>query len=298
MDTEMHKKILDCLYDGVYFVDPENKITYWNNAAEKITGYKKEEVLGFRCSDDILRHINDKGDQLCIMGCPLKRSLEDGRLREADVYLHHKNGHRVPVSVRVSPIQDEKGNIIGAAEIFSENSRKMDMLKELEVLKNHVYTDALTLVGNRRFAELTLNARFNELKTFGIPFGVLFFDLDGFKTINDTYGHEFGDNVLKMVAKTVMNIIRSLDVICRWGGDEFVVIAPNITHDNLNSIAQKIRTFIETSWVTKSGETIRVTASIGAAVAEEKDTAKDLIKKVDQLMYEAKKAGKNAIIIS
>lgn len=297
MNPDLYKEILEHLYDGLYFVDQNMQITYWNKSAEKITGYAPLEVMGCKCSDNILRHINDNGDELCIKGCPLGRTLKDGQLREADVYLHHKEGHRVPVSIRVSPIRDKQGKIIGAAEIFSNNTRKLDMLNELEVLKNHVYTDELTLVGNRRFAELTLNARFNELKTYTIPFGILFFDLNDFKNINDNYGHGIGDKVLKMVGTTTLNIIRSLDVVCRWGGDEFMVVTPNVDTNALRSIADKIKMFVEKTWIASTQGMVRVTLSVGGAMARTGDNPENLIRKADLLMYESKKNGGTDILI-
>ncbi|HEY6837725.1 MAG TPA: PAS domain S-box protein, partial [Geobacteraceae bacterium] len=119
------RKLLDNLYDGVYFVDRDRLITYWNKGAERISGYTAEEVMGKSCKDSLLVHMDDKGTILCLAGCPLAATMEDRKERRAEVYLHHKDGHRVPVVVRVAPIPDRAGKIIGAVEIFSENSTRM-----------------------------------------------------------------------------------------------------------------------------------------------------------------------------
>ncbi|MBU1341035.1 MAG: sensor domain-containing diguanylate cyclase [Proteobacteria bacterium] len=298
MGPEIYRDLLENLYDGVYYVNKTQNITIWNKSAEKITGYSKNEVRGFRCSDNILRHINDQGDELCIKGCPLGRTLRDGKIRDADVYLHHKNGHRVPVSIRVAPILDKEKQIIGAVEIFSDNSKQMTILKELEILRKEVFTDKLTQVGNRKFAEFNLATRFSEMKAYDIPFGVLFFDIDNFKKINDAYGHNTGDMVLKMVSKTILNILRSLDAICRWGGDEFVVIIPNVDLNTLKIIAEKIRMFIEKTWLKTKDAILRITISIGGTMALEADSIDALIQKADSLMYDSKKNGRNAISIA
>lgn len=297
MENKFYKDLIENLYDGVYYVDRSGKITFWNKSAEKITGYSKNEVVGSFCSNNLLRHINDDGDELCIKGCPLKRTLDDGKIRNADVYLHHSEGHRVPVSVRVAPIFDKKNNIIGAAEIFTENSKQRLLLEELGKLRDEIFSDNLTQVGNRKFAEFKLGSRFNELKTFGIQFGLLFFDIDEFKKINDTYGHSVGDQVLKMVSKTVLNVLRSLDCLCRWGGDEFLVIVPNIDLNTLKIIAEKIRMFIEKTWLETNHIILKVTISIGGSLAEKTDTVESLIQKVDSQMYESKKKGRNAVSI-
>jgi diguanylate cyclase (GGDEF)-like protein/PAS domain S-box-containing protein len=290
-----HEKLLESLFDGVYFVDLERKITFWNKAAERITGYTREEVIGKRCSDNLLRHVDDKGRELCLAGCPLKETIEDGGVREAHVFLHHKQGHRVPVSVRVTPVRDDDGRIMGGVEIFSDNSNLLQILHEMECLKQDVYVDELTKVGNRRYSEMTLHTRFYELASFSAPFGVIFLDIDNFKQCNDRYGHKTGDEVLVIVARTIANILRRMDTIARWGGEEFVIILPNIEGDVLVEVAQRIRAFIEGSFLMAGGEMLRVTASLGATMALPDDTPESIVQRADRLMYASKMAGKNRV---
>ena len=104
-----------------------------------------------------MQHINDKGVDLCKKGCPLEKTLKDGKIRDTEIYLHHKNGHRVPVSVRSSAIRNDKKEIIGAVEIFCDNSKRINIIKEIESLKKEVFIDQLTQVGNRKFAEMNLS---------------------------------------------------------------------------------------------------------------------------------------------
>lgn len=294
---DLHKEVLDNLYDGVYYVDRSKKIILWNKSAESITGYKKSEVTGSRCSDNILRHINDKGDELCIKGCPLGRTIEDGKTRSTNVYLHHKKGHRVPVAVRTSPVFNKNRQIIGAVEIFSDHSNNINLIQELEMLRNVSYLDELTQVGNRRFLESEISRRFEDLKKYDIDFGILFFDLDKFKPVNDIHGHDVGDSILKMVSKTIFNIIRSLDSLCRWGGDEFIIVLPNVDAKLLETIAEKVRLFVEKTWLQASGTIIRTTLSIGGTIAGKDDTIDSLIKRADAGMYQSKQNGRNRFTI-
>ncbi|MCK5577894.1 MAG: PAS domain-containing protein [Planctomycetes bacterium] len=115
-----YQAIMDKLYEGVYFVDCDRKIRYWNKGAEEITGYTREEMVGRKCSDNILKHIDDTGCQWCQELCPLVKSISDGREREAKLYLHHKEGHRLLVRIRVMPVRDADEKVIGAFEIFEE----------------------------------------------------------------------------------------------------------------------------------------------------------------------------------
>ena len=109
MDKEFYQDLLDQISDGVYFVTRDRRITYWNGGAERITGFGAEEVLGHSCSEGMLRHIDDTGRQLCLRGCPLAAVMTDGKRREVQVYLHHKDGHRVPVTVRGSALRNPAG---------------------------------------------------------------------------------------------------------------------------------------------------------------------------------------------
>jgi PAS domain S-box-containing protein len=106
--TQLHialAEILDNLFDeAVYFVDADRRISFWNRSAERLTGFTSSEVVGSRCKDDILNHVDDKGMRLCENGCPVSMVLEDGVPREARVFLHHKDGHRIPIRARILPI--------------------------------------------------------------------------------------------------------------------------------------------------------------------------------------------------
>lgn len=297
MNETFYENLLENLFDGVYYVDLNRQITYWNKAAEKITGYTKSEVTGSGCSDHILRHIDYEGKELCLGDCPLRATLKDGRHREAKIYLHHKLGHRVPVSVRISPIKDETDKIIGAVEIFSDTTDHQNILREVESLRQAAYIDGLTRIGNRRFGEMTLQAKLYELKIFNISFGILFIDIDHFKIINDNYGHQTGDEILTMVGKTLANILRKLDAVIRWGGEEFVVVLPNINMDTLSESAERVRVFIERSFIMKKAEKLSVTVSIGASMAEADDTVESLVRRADELMYQSKQLGRNRVTV-
>ncbi|MGB9406064.1 MAG: PAS domain-containing protein [Terracidiphilus sp.] len=133
-DPSFYKELLDHIGDGVYFVDRERRILYWNEGAFLLTGYTAEELLGKCCSDDILCHVDHMGKNLCHDGCPLTASITDGKSHEAPVFLRHKQGRRVPVSVRVQPMRGADGSIIGAIEIFSDNSAQIEARRRNEAM--------------------------------------------------------------------------------------------------------------------------------------------------------------------
>lgn len=285
----------DSLFEGVYLVDMERKITFWNKGAERITGFKKEEVVGSCCHDNILRHVDEDGMELCLLGCPLQASMQNGGFSEAKVFLHHKYGHRLPVTVRTLPLRNDGGEVIGGIEIFIDNSSVIQVLAEFEKLREEAYHDALTGVGNRRYAESALETRMFDLKKSSIGFGVIFVDIDHFKRFNDIYGHNTGDEVLNMVARTISNALRSIDVVARWGGEEFVVLLPGVNQFLLSSIAERVRKLVEQSFLMVGKEKLSVSVSIGATLARPDDSSGSLITRADALMYKSKNNGRNMV---
>ncbi|GAB1400628.1 hypothetical protein MASR1M66_20830 [Aminivibrio sp.] len=103
------EQMMNMLREGVYFVDLDRKITFWNKAAERISGYRSDEVLGSSCKDNILIHVDSTGRNLCQDGCPLHATMADREIRMADVFLHHRRGYRVPVSVRTTLSEMREG---------------------------------------------------------------------------------------------------------------------------------------------------------------------------------------------
>lgn len=293
LNNEFYKELLDNLNDGVYFTDVQRRITQFNKAAERITGYKKSEVVGTRCSDNILVHINAKGENLCTACCPLSECICKGVQKDEQVFLHHKNGHRVPVLIRVIPLTDEQGKITGAAEIFSDISPKTELLSRIEELQKQALIDPLTLAGNRRYADIDLQIKFDEMRRYGWQFGIIFVDLDNMKNINDRYGHEAGDLSLKMVARTMQSSVRASDLVCRWGGDEFIAIIANATNDMFYAMSDRLRILVSQSFITTPSALIQNTVSVGATIAQTDDTVETLFQRADRLLYLSKQAGRN-----
>jgi len=295
LGKRFYKEILDNLDEGVYVLDLRRNISYWNHGAERITGYARSEVLGKGCRENILKHVGEDGVNLCKGQWPSVHTIADGKAREAQVYLHHKDGRHLPVLVRSTPLRDANQRIIGAVEIFSENPPKHSELENLKKTDQMALLCPLTSLGNRRWAELSLRARLDEMERYGWPFGLLFVDVDQFKQINDEYGHLTGDEVLKMVARTLSRSVRSFDFVGRWGGEEFIAIIRNSTEKTLRSVANRCRTLIEDSCVVVQEKEVRVTVSIGATLARQEDTMETLLQRADQLMYQSKASGRNRI---
>lgn len=288
-----YRDLIGHIIDGLYLVDKQRKIIYWNKSAERITGYSKDVVIGHACYENILVHVDTNGKGLCRSVCPLAATIKDGQPRDAEVYLRHKEGHRVPVWVRTAQLKDSKGQVVGGAELFSDLSANNAIANKIEELERLSLIDTLTQLANRRFVEMELVGRLSEMQRYDLSFGLLMLDIDFFKKVNDRYGHDVGDRVLQVVSKTMVQSARPHDLFGRWGGEEFIGLIRSIDLEGLRTVCERLRTLIANSFIKQNGGFINVTASIGATLAACDDNPESIVKRADQLLYSSKQEGRN-----
>jgi len=287
--------ILENLFEGVYFVDQDRTITSWNLGAHQITGFTSEEVVHRHCYDNILNHVDENGVALCFNGCPLHATMDDGISRSNFVYLQHKDGHRLPVMIKALPLHNDQGKIVGAIEMFTQIQNDMSFQKNLEKLQREASEDALTGVPNRKYLSAMIESKIREYKAVGVSFGISFIDIDNFKYINDTYGHEVGDEILKLLVRTISSCLRKNDTLGRLGGEEFVVILSDVDQKGLSIVSEKIRALVESSKLRLAQLDISITISQGSTLVITSDTVASLLQRADLLMYKSKKEGKNRV---
>jgi len=292
--SSFYRELLDHIVDGVYFVDRDRRILYWNEGAFRLTGYKAEELLGKCCQDDILCHVDYSGKNLCHDGCPLTASIADGKPHSANVFLRHKQGRRVPVNVQIQPMLGTDGSIVGAIEIFSDNSAEIEAQRKIEAMKRLAFLDHLTQLPNRRYLEMSLHSALSEYQVHKDPLGVLLIDFDGFKEINDSFGHFSGDRALQEAAGTLMKSFRPTDIVGRWGGDEFLAIAYNVSEAILSELAKRCVALVgQTSILGDDDRRIPLSISVGAALSRLGESADELLQRADALMYLSKTGGRD-----
>jgi len=288
---ELYDKIFDNLYDGLYFVDRERKITLWNKAAEKLSGYSKEEVVGQFCFNNLLDHVDLKGKHLCFDGCPLHAAMESGEPQEGAVYLKRKDGKRIPVVVKAVPVFED-GKVVGATEIFNDNYQYFKTLKELTEFKDLAFTDKLTSLPNRHYIDefMEQNEYIDRTKL-----SVIFIDIDNFKVVNDTYGHQHGDVVLAEVGKAIKNSIKKTDEAFRYGGEEFLTIVFDNDFEHAKRVAERIRVTVENLVIKHEGKRTPVTISLGVTMMKKDELLLTAINRADKYMYQSKVSGKNRV---
>src|ERR1700730_11982682 len=207
-DGDLYKLLLDQMDEGIYIVDCDRRIRYWNGGAERITGYYAHEIMGRLCQGDMLMHCDESGRVLSGNECPIQEVMENGAPHEATLYMRHRHGHRIPVHIRSQAICEAGGTRVGAVEIFEEAAAPA-----LPDLSNLAAYDCLDETGalKRPFGKMKDSQAVEALNLFGIPFSWLRIELDEMDRLDHRYGHGMVEAAVKMIAETVTANLKALD---------------------------------------------------------------------------------------
>jgi diguanylate cyclase (GGDEF)-like protein/PAS domain S-box-containing protein len=288
-EEELHFQamLLEAVGQSVVATDLEGNVVYWNRAAEDIYGWSSEEALGRSLRDltvceESLEKVEEVGSE-----------LRAGRAWSGETLLRRKDGSHVPVLGTATPLFDDRGSLVGMIGVSTDISERKTLEAELERRASH---DPLTGLPNRPAfvdrLEQTLQ-RTRRRKNSRNKVGVLFMDLDGFKTINDSLGHEAGDRFLVTVAERLKNRLRPEDVLARFGGDEFAVLLEDVANvTEAIQVAQRIAEGLQEPLAVNSHQ-VSVSTSVGIALgsAHTNDDPEGMLRKADAAMYRAKEQG-------
>jgi diguanylate cyclase (GGDEF)-like protein/PAS domain S-box-containing protein len=257
------------------------EITSANEAFENISGYTEEELIGK--SHNIVRSPDTPADVFQDMWDAIK----NGQTWQGEIENYNKSNEPYWVSMNIGPIYDSNDKICGYRSIQKDITDK----KKIEKLS---ITDNLTGLYNRMRLDEILNTKLHELRRYNNPFSVILIDIDNFKNINDSFGHDAGDHVLKELATIFTNNVRATDTVGRWGGEEFAIICGNTSQDGAAELAEKVRFAVESHDMKLP---LKVTSSLGVAECNKEDSIASLFKRADENLYEAKKTGKNRVVV-
>lgn len=289
-----HLHTLESLYDGFHLLDADHKFLIWNRGTESLFGRPAGEMLGRQWNCQLLGYRDSAGTVLSDENSPLRQAAETGRTVVAQLEALRADGQPVQIELQAVPLFDAAGQLCGVAEIFRDLARNSGKRpQEFRELKLAATRDALTNVANRGELETQLQEMVAEFNRHpGEPFSVIFADADHFKRINDTYGHQVGDQVLIDLAKLLTRETYSGELVGRYGGEEFVVLCPGTSIEQAVRRAERLRTTLRE---TKIGgiERLRVTSSFGVAQAEPGDTVESVLRRADKALYKAKEGGRD-----
>lgn len=274
---------------GIYLLDREGLIRSWNRGAENITGYSEAEMLGqpFHClfTDASQR---EALPQRTLQFARANRHHKDEQLRR------RKSGEELIALCTLDAVRADSGELASFVEVFTDIT---EIKRREAALYQRATRDALTgLINRGHFNEMAAQ-ELERARRFAEPLSVALLDLDHFKRVNDTYGHEAGDTTLAHFARICQEFARKIDIVARLGGEEFVMVLPRANKEPAFEILQRLRLRLMESRITSaSGTTFGVTVSIGlAALRPHTSDLRELLRNADAALYKAKREGRNRV---
>jgi PAS domain S-box-containing protein/diguanylate cyclase (GGDEF)-like protein len=270
-DADIYGALSDYLAEAVYVVDRDLRIVHWNRAAERMTGYLRQELCGRRCQDDLLMHCTPDGEVLCENSCPLRQAMVQGVPRRETLYFRHKNGYRIAASTQSVAVRDPRGTVVGAAAIFELVHSAGSGAEEPDA-----YLDPDTQLQQRTYAEFRLSQRLARLERFGVPLGWLRIDLEEAGDLERRFGRPAVEAAAALVARTLVNCASDIDFLARWGPTSFRAALGNRSPEHLLSAARRLAAALNASELEWWGDPVRLTVSVGGACAHHGDTVASL----------------------
>lgn len=302
LSEERHRLIAHFAKDVIWTMDLNGHITYVSPSIEAVRGFTPEEAAQ-QSPERILTPASMEAAHSYFV--QLHADLEAGRPAQTfrgEMEYRCKDGSTVWTEVMVQPVLGEKGEVIellGVTRSIAEHKRLLQELQNAKAateranaeLFSLATTDPLTGTWNRRHFERTAATAIARAVRYQYPVSILVFDIARFKTVNDRYGHQVGDQVLIELTRVVGQVLRSTDILARWGGEEFVVVAEHCDATAAMQLAEKIRKQVETHRFPEVGS---VTISLGVAELRSEDTLDSWFGRADQAVFDAKNSGRNA----
>ncbi|MDQ6967739.1 MAG: diguanylate cyclase [Mariprofundaceae bacterium] len=288
-ELRLAAKVMDTVSNAIMVLDMQGNIQLVNPAFSRITGYQAEEVLGKN------PRILQSGRQSKEFYQQMWKGILDEGYWEGEIWNRRKNGTIYPEWLIITTIKDKHNDILHYVSTFLDITERKDFEVKLEYLANH---DPLTELPNRLLFIDRLSHAMEVSKRSKSKTALIFIDIDGFKLVNDTHGHNVGDALLQEIATRLQGCVRTSDTVARVGGDEFVMIIENISDiDRAINIAEKALLLMRKTFIIDDLE-CQVGASLGLSIyPDDSEDLDELTKQADAAMYHAKKSGRNRISI-
>lgn len=293
MELLQFRAIVTSSDDAIISKTTAGIITSWNSGAERLFGFSEAEAVGQSMTKLIIPADREEEEPR-----NLARITAGERVEHYETVRRRKDGLLIDVSVTISPICDDSGRVIGASTIARDITRTKEAEAQIQRL---AFYDPLTELPNRRLLQERLGHALQSMRRRGETCAVLFIDLDNFKSLNDTRGHDVGDLLLQEVARRLRQCVRGEDTVARFGGDEFVVLLLDSSASGVETashaeiVGAKILAALAQPYELNGGAHF-CTPSIGVSIPTAADSTSDeLLKQADLAMYQAKASGRNTI---
>ncbi|SHF65438.1 PAS domain S-box-containing protein/diguanylate cyclase (GGDEF) domain-containing protein [Desulforamulus putei DSM 12395] len=277
-EKELLRTTLLSIGDGVVTTDQTGRITSMNKVSEEITGWDEEEAKG-RLFSEVFKLVNEAtGEEI---EEPVAKALRTGKTigLANHTALISKDGRKIPIAYSAAPIKDEKGQTFGVVMVFRDVTREKEQQEKILYLSHH---DSLTGLFNRRFMEEQIK-RLDMSRELSLT--VIMGDVNGLKLVNNVFGHEDGDKLLKKAAETIKESCRKEDIIARWGGDEFLILMPRTSAKTAEEIIERIKN----RCLKDSDGPVQLSIAMGYAVkTKASESLWQIVKEAEEWMYRHK----------
>lgn len=286
-EVRLAEKVFDNSRQAIMVTDTNAVILRVNPAFERITGYPRQEILGRNSG------ILSSGRQGKRFYEELWHSLGEAGMWEGELWNRRKSGELYPEYLSISAVRDAQGKVTNYVGLFQDISERKSAEERIQHLAHH---DALTGLPNRELLRDRTGIALYHAKRQGKHLALLFINLDRFKGINDSFGHETGDAVLKHAGQTIVSCLRAGDSVCRLGGDEFMVLLPDVGEAaDAGRLAEKLIAALSAPFEIE-GRELRITGSAGIAIFPENGNDMETLQRnADAALHVAKDAGRNAV---
>jgi PAS domain S-box-containing protein/diguanylate cyclase (GGDEF)-like protein len=280
-DSEICRTILETLQAGVCVLDLQGKIVFWSDGAERITGFRRHEVVGHPSTANILERCNQKKCESCGEACPLSSAMHSARPAEAACWLHHKAGHKIAVRLRSAPVRDSHGSIMGVAGDFEEG-QIAGIDHHEDGLKAPGCVDEITGVASHLLMQSHLRETLSTFTELNVPFGILTVRLQGLDHFRASNGQEAASALLRAVARSLETALWRTDFVGRWSEDQFLVVVNGCSEHALHSVGERIHGMASSGDIEWWGERRSLPVCIGEASAQINDTVESLLARAEQ----------------
>lgn len=290
-----HEHLLETMPDGVVFVDAGFRIVKWNRAIELLTGASAASVQQ-RLWDPAILQLRDEHFKLITAErCPIVQAIRKGSKSHQRVLVTDCKQDKISIDPYVTPVLGPDGAIYGATLLLQDASSRISLEERLEKLNEKATQDGLTSIANRAEFDRAHQRWVVVHLERGLPYSLIMCDLDYFKRINDTNGHQAGDGALIAFAALLRKACRDGDIVARYGGDEFVMLCGDCDSGAATERAEAIRE----TWSRHSHPMLHgkcLTASFGVSGLQAGDTGETMLRRADRALLQAKSEGRNTVV--
>jgi diguanylate cyclase (GGDEF)-like protein len=288
-------KLLDNMYDAAVFINSRGRIVQWNHGAERLTGIAGASIRQQRWHPDILKLADEKNQPISEADCPVLAAISSGVQSLRRLAVWGRNGRCAAVDSHVIPVIGSDGSTQGAILLLHDASSEISLEQRCQSLADKASRDPLTQVANRAEFDRVHAMFITAHQQQQVPCSLLMCDLDRFKLVNDTYGHQAGDDVIKSLAALLKGACHPGDLVARYGGEEFVMLLADCDNTTASRRADQIRVALsQVPQPRMNGQT--VTVSFGATEIQPGDSAETMLRRADRALMMAKENGRNQVV--